>query len=70
MTDISGLRDKLREFSDYKIRDGFGAITIYAGGRDIAIIYKLSGNTQIDRHLYLEIPEPNRALNLTKWYMN
>lgn len=61
MTDISNLRNKLREFSDYKIRDGQSAITIYKGGRDIAIIYKLSGDTQIDRHLYLEIPEPDRA---------
>ena len=61
MTDISKQRKKLREFSDLKIRDGFGAITIYAGSRDIAIIYKPSGKTQIDNQLYLEIPEPNRG---------
>ena len=61
MIDISKQRNKLREFSDLKIRDGIGAITIHKGSRDIAIIYKLSGDTQIDRCLYLEIPEPNRA---------
>ena len=60
MIDISRQRNKLREFSDLKIRDGIVAITIHKGSRDIAIIYKPSGKTQIDNQLYLEIPEPNR----------
>ena len=60
MIDISKQRNKLREFSDLKIRDGIGAITIHKGSRDIAIIYKPSGKTQIDNQSYLEIPEANR----------
>ena len=61
MIGISKQRNKLREFSDLTIRDGIGAITIHKDSRDIAIIYKPSGKTQIDNQLYLKIPEPNRA---------
>lgn len=61
MIDLSKQRDKLREFSDYKIRDGVGAIVIYDNeNRDVALIYKPNGDVQIDKKFYLKIPRPNK----------
>lgn len=62
MTDISKQRNKLREFSNYKIRNGVGAIVIYDNdNRDVAVIYKPNGDVQIDKQFYLNIPAPNKA---------
>lgn len=61
MLDIAIQKDKLRTFSDYKIREGLGAIVIYDNeNRDVAIIYKPNGDVQIDKKFYLKIPRPNK----------
>ena len=65
MLDLAEQKDKLREFSDYKIRIGNSAVAIYQEvenkQKDIAIIYKEDGAYQLNLGIYNNIPSVNKV---------
>lgn len=62
MIDVTEAKDLLRRFSDYKVRQVYGAITIYdTDNEDLVIIHKdKKAYTQYNSGLLRKIPQPNQ----------